>query len=438
MRPLRLFVLVLCAWLTNPNLQSQESGADQLAKLIFIHSVEIEEAEKPYRAKLAELNGNYIKALEREAEKAQSAGQLEQLLAVRNEIDHVRTNGALGNAPFPGDAMLRQKYNEAAAQFAKENQSALVSTLQKHIGELKELKVTLTKAGDLESAIEASKHILALNNSLTNPNAAPVSGGTSSPKFSDKVITTSPLHGVERFYGNEKLEPGIYEFPGPVAIGGGKVDDPKAYIELQPGTTIRGGRFLADDGALTAEGVLFSDVDLQVDLGATLTATDCLFDRGRQRKGGAWTTKYYSAKWIFDNCVFYQSFLELTRARDNGLKVQNCTIIGADIVSPEYYESPVEESSSEWRQVERCHFINCNIPEKFLLMTEDCIFENCTFDNDIDTIEPEKSARVTLHFRNSPVQPPPGSDRITFNGKNDLELKKSAGAQLEHDFPIAK
>ena len=439
MRPLSLIVFVLCAWLTNPNLQSQESGADQLAKLIFIHSVEIEEAEKPYRAKLDELNGNYIKALEREAEKAQKAGQLDSLLAIRTEIKHVEENGAPGSAPFPRHLEMRTQYSEAAAIFAQKNIAALSSPIKRHIGELAELKTELTKAGELETAVAISRRIESMSGSASA--GTPVSPTNSASgrtlQLATNEIADSPIFSEVITAEEVDLEKGVYKLPGRVMIGDDDREpreDRFGHVSVPPGSTLQEGEIFINNGSVTAETSLFSGVDLNVDLHGELNAEECIFDGGKLRKGGAWSVKYYSAKFTLENCLLNKCFPEPMKPRANGVKITECTVIEATISPAEYYETPVEESESEWRMVERCLFINCEIPESFLLMTSDCVFENCEFVKDIDDVAPEKSASIRMYFRNSEVAPPAGNNQITFKGEDAIDMKKNFGSDLSFDF----
>ncbi|MEX2580776.1 MAG: hypothetical protein WD342_17085 [Verrucomicrobiales bacterium] len=442
MIPLRLFAvfgLGLFAWPGHSG--AEDSGARRLDTLLFAHSVEMEDVDKAFRERIEKLNADYVRALEREAVARQQAGRLEDVLALRAEMEHVEEFGRPGEEAYPDHSTLRGKYAAAASDIERENWIARRPNLEKHIGELEDLKIDLTKAGDLETAVEVSRHLGDLTASLADQAANPVAAGAKrgTSRFVDEVVTDSPLHSGERFSDEVELKPGVYEFSAPVVIGDPVSGDPQpGTVEIPPGTTFRDGEMLVDQGTVTATESLFSEFDLAVDLGGSFAATACLFDRGRIRKGGAWTVRNYSAKWTFENCVFNGVFLFPLTQRPNGIKMTECTVIGVDIPPAEYYDTPVKESQHEWRQVERCLFVNCSIPESVLLMTEDCVFENCTFVPDIESVEPEKSARITLYFRNSPVEPPPGNNRVVFKGEPSLGLRKDFGATVKHDFSLSK
>lgn len=417
----------------------KESGSDQISKLLFIHSVEIEEEEKPYRADIALLNENYLKALKREAEKVQASGNLENLLAIRKEIENVETNGMPGSAPFPGHENFRAKYGEAAAALAEKNQAALQDILQKHMVELRELKSELTKLGDIEAALSVDRHIETLSQSLADGSSPGNSraniGG--SLRLATNEVKDSPLFSEILTATTVDLDPGIYELTGRIMLGDDKEEDQEdrfGHVTVSPGTTIKGGELFVNNGSVVAEESLFHEVDLNVDLGGELTATDCVFDKGKLRKGGAWSVKYYSAKFTMENCLMNGCFPEPMKPRAIGVKLTECTVVDAVLTPGEYYETPVEESEHEWRMVERCHFIGCEVPESFLLMTEDCVFEDCKFVEDIDDVNPEKSARITLYFTDPAANAPDGNDDVTFEVKSASEMRKDFGSKIQFDF----
>jgi len=439
MRKSFCLVAILFASACSHPASARESGADQLAKLLFIHSVEVEEAEKPYREAIGQLNDNYNQALERAAGKAQKAGQLEQLLSIRNEIKHVQEQGAVGETPYPGHEEMREKYAKAAADIAKQNRSELISTVSRHQGELTKLKVDLTKAGDLEAAMDVSRLIELLTNSLTgdSPVPAPQTASSKGIKFATNAVKDTPLNSDIITATTVELEPGVYELTGKLMLGDDEQEDKEdqfGHVVVPPGSVVRGGELFVNNGSITATGSLFVGTELIVDLHGELKATDCIFDGGKLRKGGAWSTKYYSAKFTLVNCLLNGVFPVPLSPRANGIKVTECTIIGATIAPGEYYETPVEESQNEWRLVERCVFVDCEIPESFLLMTADCVFENCEFIEDIDDVAPEKSATIQMYFRKSAVNPPAGNNRVKFKGEDVIAFRKNFGSVLEYDF----
>lgn len=414
-----------------------ESGEERLAKLIFLHSIRVEEVDAPLRKKIEALNASYVKALERQAEEAQKAGKLEDLLAIRSEVDHVNSNGKPGEKPFSGDAKMRQKYNEAGSAFASQSSAERSELLANHLAELEALKVELTKSGDLKTAIEVDTYLKGLESDKAVPAHVPTPGRSDRISFATNTVKESPLLSGVPFLGNLDLETGIYEIRERVVLGSDEPErreDRYGHVVAFPGTVFNGGEFFINNGSLKATGSLLEGVDLNVDLHGEVFATDCIFDGGKIRKGGAWGVKWFSAKWTMQNCVLHGCFIAPMKVGANGVKLTNCTVIGATLSPGEYVEKPVEESANEWRQIERCHFIHCEIPESILLMTEDCVFENCTFVADIEAVKPERSSTVTMYFTGGIPSPPAGNNRVKFKGENAIALKKSYGSTVKHGF----
>lgn len=433
--PLRILASILLAVVfTLFKGSAEESGEEQLSALTFAHSVEMEEAEKPFRENIATLNANYIAALERQSAKAQSSGNLEELLQFKKEIEHVTESGTPGTDSYPGAEDLRAKYSEAVAGFAEQNSSEKAKVAVRHAAEMEQLKIELTKSGDLTTALKVDQILKGLATSEQSPPSVRSSPDTS---FATNQIDESPIFEGEAFHGELELERGVYKLDGRVMLGSDvpeKREDRFGNVVAPAGTVFQGGELFINNGSLHATQSLFTGVDLNVDLHGEFFGKDCLFDEGKLRKGGAWSVKYYSAKWTLENCVLNKCFIDPMRPRANGVKITECTVIGATISPGEYYETPVEEAESEWRQVERCLFIDCKIPESFLLMTKDCVFEDCTFVADIDDVSPERSTTVTLYFRNGFPSPPTGNDRVTFEAEDASEVRKNFGSNLKHEF----
>ncbi len=427
-------VFLLILFLSPLQGSAEESGEDQLSALTFAHSVEMEEAEKPFRENIEALNANYIAALQRESAKVQSSGNLEELLQFRKEIERVTEFGTPGTDPYPGADSLRTKYSEAVTAFTEQNWIEKAKVAVRHATELEELKIELTKDGDLATAMKVDQILKGLEISEPSPpSVRPASNGV----FATNTVVDSPIFEGDAFHGELELERGVYKLNGQVMLGSDvpeKREDRFGNVVAPAGTVFQGGELFINNGSLRATQGLFQGVDLNVDLHGEFVGTDCIFDEGKLRKGGAWSVKYYSAKWTLDNCVLHKCFVDPFRPRANGVKITGCTIIGASLSAGEYYETPVEESEHEWRKVERCLFIDCEIPESFLLMTEDCVFDNCTFIEDIDDVNPEKSATVKLYFQDALPSPPRGNGRVTFEAEAASELRKEFGSTLKHEF----
>lgn len=439
----RGFLAILLLFLSSGRVSSQDdsqpSAEQRLGQLMFAHSVEIEEVDKPFRDQLSELNKNYVNALNLLSGKIQKAGNLEGILNIQQEIKSVETTGAPGTAEFPEHEDYRKKYATAAKTIESNRNAAVNAVLNRQIPELEALKTALTKEGDLDGALRVARTIENLRSETTGGQlapatqapVAPASGDTVPPGLVQTPISDGPLRGGPPVVGIVNLEPGVYEIPDRIVVGDPKATgEIKGYITIAPGSTIKGTEILVDEGSITVKDSLFTRSTVQLDLGGSLEAEKCVFDRCKLAKGGAWTVKWFSARWTLTGCVLNQCFIDTSNPRFNGLKLVECTVVRTTLSPTVYYENPVEESEHEWRQVERCLFVDCEIPESTLLMMEDCVFENCRFVPDISNVSPEKRVSRKLYAREPLPEPPPGNDDVSFRVESADKIHKQVGSEL--------
>jgi len=418
------------------------SEAQSLAAIRLAHEVEIEEIEKPFRERVSKLNESYVKALGRLLDEVQNRADLDGAVALRDEIETVESTGRPGDEPYPESGSMRSKYQDALASIDEQRQQAVAKVLQGHHSELGDLAAELTRKGKLEAALEvetARKEVAKRMRRLSETSVTAIpSSRERMPPADGGPVENSELHGVERFVGEVTLEPGRYSLPERVILGNPKLEDrPReergGTVEVVPGTQFDELDLSIDHGHLGAAGARFLGATIRIDLGGSMKARDSLFDKCTIRKGGAWSTRYYSAKWTLENCLLFRCFVEPLTPRANGVDLVECTVVQATLGPTDYYDTPVEESGHEWRRIERCRFVECEIPESTLLMMEDCVFEDCTFVPDIANVEPEKSARVTLYFDDLSSDPPPGNEEMTFVRETATALDQRVGSTFDYD-----
>jgi serine/threonine protein kinase len=203
------------------------------------------------------------------------------------------------------------------------------------------------------------------------------------PRIPDIQVTPALLEKAEPWAGYVTFPAGEYRLKHRAVVGAPDPEEPKrklsAIVTSLPGARLEGGAAFVDKGIWRADGTLFSRFKLTAEVGSQVEASNSLFSQCELGKGGGWFVDYFSSKWTFENCVFTGSFFEAWKILDVGAKVEHCTFHEVDFAPVQYKKDAGEEVTREWASIKNCRFIGCKIPESFLLMTKDCIFESCTF-----------------------------------------------------------
>ena len=156
-------------------------------------------------------------------------------------------------------------------------------------------------------------------------------------------------------------------------------------ITFAEGTTVRNLNFDTYDGTFVARQTLFDSCHLSLSLDSVFSATDSVFRDSKHFKIGGWYVRRWTVKLDFDNCVFYKYSISTKDRIDTtnyGIKIVNSTFYDSTLPEIWYKEDLNEELGSGWRTVKNCRFVNCRIPYSFLICTENCLFDHCTFSNE--------------------------------------------------------
>lgn len=239
------------------------------------------------------------------------------------------------------------------------------------------------------------------------------------------LAQSSPFDTDRDWQGKVDIPPGRYQPKSKVILGAmanpGDEKRQPATVTSGKGTAIEKADVLIYEGLWTAQETRFASSKFKIDLGGALVASSCLFEDCTLGKGGAWFVRYNSSKWTLDQCVFTRQFISPMKVVDIGVKATHCTFYDVDFSEVQYRENVAEELAREWMQIENCRFIRCKIPESFLLMTKNCVFDACTFGR----AEPDLPIRspVTVEVRllnaNS-SKPKAGKDRTINVIEGDL------------------
>lgn len=155
---------------------------------------------------------------------------------------------------------------------------------------------------------------------------------------------------------------------------------------------------LNGNGSISAKGTLvnkiyFNKIRVTQDLGGSLVAEHAIFDECSFGKEGGWFS-FYSTRWTFSDCVFYNCSIDRLNAVDYGFKFERCVFVSTNL--PEIiYPHPdlnkkgpndkvekfdhVKVLSNEWCTINNCTFISSRISPTVAWASKQCGFVRCEF-----------------------------------------------------------
>lgn len=391
-------LLLLVGLLLSPGLRAQEDFEVSLPSLETMrgqYQAMLEIVVEPLAEQEKLLFDQYAAAMERLVTDFEREGQTQNATAAKSEAELARTELRSGDAEFPGVVAIRQKLNEALAKIESGKVPAMIPIRNQYVARLGKLRESLMEAGDTEGAAEVTEEMKRLASTRL---AAPESMPPQPKVIALKEMRGSPLHRDGRLTGEIALRSGRYLLESRAEIGDREIKGPEGVGHLTlAGPAEVQGQIFVNRGSFTATNTRFVEATLQANLGGKWEMKNCLFDGCVLNKAGGWYTKFYSSKWIFENCVFAETFMKRLQHTPIGIQAKNCTFVEVTFPSVVFYEDAGKEALSPWRQVENCHFIGCVVPQSVLLVTQNCLFEDCVFIEDQEPIRNITDLSVSIY-----------------------------------------
>ena len=382
----------------------------------------------------------YAQAVEKLQAEFQAAGELDNTLQARSEAQNARKSLAVGEKEFPGVAKLRKVLADELAKIEASERAQLEQAQGKYLVFLKKRVVELTKEGKLDDATRLSNELKTIEAQLAG-GEHPAGPGDAPP--SPLGIPQGELKQGEILFGELTLSGGNHRLREEFQIGRRKdnTDDEKGFLTIKDRAQLYGESIWTNFGTLVATDARFEKVLIREELHGTFTASRCLFEDCSFDKKGGWFVAWFGTKWHFDECVFQGSFFRRWANSNVGLKISNCTFIGVEFPSFQMKNDIVWESEHAWRTIEKCRFVDCEIPISVLLSIEDSVFEDCRFvEDDIAETKAALSASNasiarTVYFTGlrAPDIPSPHS-KIRFQVKSAPSSMAKRGCPLFYDI----
>ena len=131
-------------------------GDGAMAAIEVMREVQLEAASRP----LKDLETKYREALEKKRASAQESGNLENLMAVKAELDHLAKGDDSAPPPKAAElAKLRQIYRDQKAKLVPQVEAAVQAVNRDYAKEMTKLVTELTKAGKADEALKVREKL---------------------------------------------------------------------------------------------------------------------------------------------------------------------------------------------------------------------------------------------------------------------------------------
>ena len=231
--------------------------------------------------------------------------------------------------------------------------------------------------GNLRMASDAIRVCKGIDLGPENEERLKVITSTFEAKRSGDDVEAKPLRYEKAIVGGHVWtdEGHGYGIVGRIQIGG---NDKKSggNVTVAPGLVVENGRIFVRRGSITMKGtpdrpVIFRNVNFTADLHGRVTGEHVIFEDCTFSKGGAWSVKRFSSKWVFSNCIFLRSSFHDLGEKKYGIRITDSSFVRCKL------PSRMVPYRHEWNQVERCYFLECSVAPSFVWCTNRCDFLAC-------------------------------------------------------------
>jgi len=364
---------------------------------------EIEKIEIESLSKQADLAKKYTSALDVLEKKLTPEGNLDVILHIREERQAIEKSGQPSSHADKPIVELRDKYNSALKVIQDELALSRKKVTDGISQKIKDQETTLTRSGKIDEAVAVRKEGERLLLELLAGSDAPAVAEAADPR-STMLPELKPLKAItlpsQKPPVNEKsftiqgrwLEdmtvPATKQKVSESFLIGHFEKKIAPLVVLSPGNAWNGGEGVRIDvslGRFYATKSRFSQIAFGGDNGCELFFTNCVLNDCSFAKTGGWWAMDQSVKFYFENCVISKRFAPKMNVPDTGFRAQGCVFEKIEFATFSFFKKePADYVNHPWERLNNCRFIECEIPISVLLLTRDCLFENCIFVDDRD------------------------------------------------------
>lgn len=364
---------------------------------------EAQTAAAATEARKVELVAKYVAALTALEKSLAPSGRLDAILHVREEREAVEQTGSPTVHNDTELLELRSKYLKSLGLITAGLKSARERLVAATSLKIKEQETLLTKAGKVDDAIAVRKEGQRLLLELSEGDGAGKQLFEEDPRIAEspavkplqkiEIPTEKP---IENPFGNPFAEEGRWLESQTIPTAKQKIRRPiligdrgfKKWplIVVAPGSVWAGadkGRLELSACKFVADKCRFESLELGCDHACFYFFQNSAFVDCDFKRIGIWYGGDQAARWYMENCYIRGKFSDKLTVVDVGLRLHTSVFEDIKFPSMQYLKKqPAYYVNHGWMRIANCRFVDCEIPLSFLLLTRDCIFENCVFVND--------------------------------------------------------
>ncbi len=397
--------------------------------------------------KKVEMSKKYVTALNALEKTLAANGELDVIIRLREERESVDKTGSTTAHQDKQIVALREKYLKGLAVIEEETKAVRIKAAAAFSKKAQEAEKALTKALKVDEALALRKEAERLSVEIAGGTATEQPLAANPFENLAEMTTLKPLKPIPMPVENPPVVDKPFAIKGPwltsLTIPAGKYkmkeraligDRGKqawVTIVLAPGSTLTGSEKAPLDmsaGKFVSSKSRFDRMQLTADLACAYFFQSCAFVDCEFIRGGVWSGGVPAARFYFDGCLIKGDFAHTLNTDDYGLRVQNSVFEEVTLPSMHYRKlQPGSLVNSSSFRVANCRFVKCKVPTSFLLLTRDCVFENCTLMDDpkkpSGDDEITQAIEVPLYLKASRVTFASLPPKVSFPQKAEIDLK---------------
>ncbi|MEO5915420.1 MAG: hypothetical protein ABIS50_14395 [Luteolibacter sp.] len=433
---------LICSGLMIIGISSAAEPFDGISKTA---KEEVSAADTATLFKKADLSQKYTAALTNLEKTLAAGGDLNLIVHLREERDSIQKTGDPSSHQDKPLVQIREKYLKSMTAINAETKASRAKTVESTARKLREQETALTKAGKVDEALTLRKNGESLMLEISGGTAADAVSFTDDPR-AKSLPNLNPLEPIQI----PAERPPVVEKPFstgswltsmtvPVAkqnirepiILGDRNKNIWINVVVSPYSVWSGadrGKVHLYAASFLATKSRFENLEFGADHANRFYFQNCALTNCRFPKIGWWHDGGdFFAKHYFENCYIKGSYSGKLTVQENGIRAQTCVFEDIEFPTIRFQKhQPADLVNEKWLRIITCRFVKCKIPLSFLLLTRDCMFENCVFSDDIDRGDDEeitKPIKIDLYVSNCQMRINKLPPAVTLNQKQYGELK---------------
>lgn len=434
--------LVVCVGMLIPSLVSGSEPLDSISKAA---KEQVATADTATLFKKADLSQKYIAALTNLEKTLAAGGDLDLIVHLREERESIQKTGDSSGHQDKPLLQIREKYLKSMTAIDAEMKASRAKAVEGIAKKLREQEAILTKAGKVDEALVLRKDGQSLMLEVSGGAAADAVAFADDPRAKSSP-NLNPLEPIQI----PAEKPPVAENPFssgawltgmtvPVAkqrirepiILGDRNKNIWVHVLVSPHSVWSGverGKVHLYAASFLATKSRFESLEFGADHANRFFFQNCAFTNCRFPKIGWWHDGGdFFAKHYFENCHIKGSYSGKLTVQENGIRAQTCVFEDIEFPTIRFQKrQPADFVNEKWLRIINCRFVKCKIPLSFLLLTRDCVFENCVFSEDIDRgddVEITKPIKIDLYVSNCQMRINKLPPAVTLNQRQYGELK---------------